>query len=82
MGTITFVSMIIAPLRIIKILILVSYLRKTDGLVGFLCGVCSYVACLCCGGLEAAIQILNTYAIVACALTGEGFCNQPVLQGI
>ena len=81
LGTITFASLIIAPLRLIKVLIVLVYLRKTDGLVGCLCGICSYLLCLCCGALEAAIQILNTYAIVTCALTGEGFLESAQIAG-
>lgn len=75
LGTITFASLLITFLNIVKFMLFFARLKGSEGITGLLGAICFYAACCCTGGLEALIQVLNSYSIAICALTGKSFID-------
>ena len=70
MGTVTFASLILAFIYIVKFILVFAKCQKRQGICGLIGGIVSICICCCVGGLEPFFQILNSYAVTMTALTG------------
>lgn len=73
LGTITFASLLVSFVQMIKFFLIFARWQKCQGIFGYIGGCCSFLLCFCTGSLETLFQVLNSYAITLTALTGESF---------
>jgi hypothetical protein len=81
LGTITFASLSLTLVTILRIFIQIARCRDVEGIYGcigmiFYCMVCCVVS-----AMEVFVRLLNSYAIIVCALTGEGFVDSAKIVG-
>lgn len=81
LGTITFASLLVTFIQMIKFFMVFARWHRCDGVFGLLGNCCAFLLCCFTGTLETLFQVLNSYAITLTALTGESFTDAARTAG-